>query len=163
MEFTKEEIAKYKKWLETAIEKHLGEVPIYDYNWAKGLKLTMDEFNELLRLDEMAVISRQYKAMKRAAFYSFSVDAKIAKGIDLYIQEELMKDDVLDDLKVIVDITDYQKQLQPFTQNQESIAIQNKRNKITRPDPDDEITEETLNNLEELGIEVIEPEVEDGT
>lgn len=127
--------------------------PITDFWMATKLKMDMSEFEDFLKQPDNETNSDQYKAMKRSHFYRFSLENKIAKGIDLYIAEEINKYSAIDDLKVIVDITEYQKQLQPFTQNQESISITNPRNKITRP-VEDEISEEELSELEEYGVEI---------
>lgn len=155
-----EQEAKSEKFKE--IIKRFGSLmtPITDYIVATAMDMTLEEFEALLKNENFSKESDEYKAMKKSNFLSYSIENKIAKGIDVYIQDELLKYNELEDLKVIVDITEYQKQLQPFTQNQESIAITNPRNKIIRPDEEDQLTDETIKDLEEIGIVVEETEGE---
>lgn len=154
MNITEEQIKQKKTMLEEYIKVAGTHNVIVDAHTAKALDMSSSDFYEFLKLTTNQELASQYRNLKRGNFYAYSIENKIAKGIDLYIQEELMKDVELDDLKIIVDITEYQKQLQPFTINQERISITNPRDVITRPE-NTNITEEEIKELEEHGIEII--------
>lgn len=109
---------------------------------AKYFKMTLKEYAEW-RADvenEELVEELDYKILHE--FYKYSFNNKVAKGIDLYMENEIPKTNTGIKLQIINDITEYQSQLQPFDMNNKRVDIENPRDKIIIiPDTTDGLVE----------------------
>lgn len=109
--------------LETELEvqrKKLKRSIPYSYfelSLVEDLGMTQGEIKKWMNENKDLPVVENLEDLIKSSFYQYSLKNKIAKGIEMYITHEMPKADLFKDFKVIVDINQYQKQLEPFDMN----------------------------------------------
>lgn len=132
------------------------------YQIAKKLKIELFELRDFLSstFPNLSVAEQtrvNLLTFLQESFYQYSFKNKITKGIDMFLDKEFVAPEKVEELKVIVDTTQYRVNVPAFTMGHEKegfVKIKNERDEIVViPDPKPQNEEP---NLEDLGLEVLD-------